>query len=332
MIHVILYNRKDCHLCDQAIEDLDALSSEIPHELEMVDIDDNQDLVKKYGEKVPVIEVGPYRLVAPFSRQELQVTLGAAQHGFQQDRSIDQAISSGAALEGLSWTKTDRFNYWLSRHYLAILSIGVFIYVSIPFLAPVLMKAGLTGPASVIYKVYGVACHQLAYRSWFLFGEQAAYPRQAAGLDRYISFEQATGMDSTDYFAAREFVGNDAMGYKMALCERDIAIYLSILLFGIIYGLTGKRLPALPAVVWILVWILPIAIDGLSQLLSQPPFSMFPYRESTPFLRSLTGFLFGFMTAWFAYPIVEASMAETRRYMSIKFERLKRNPAPDLRN
>ena len=70
--------------------------------------------------------------------------------------------------------------------------------------------------------------------------------------------------------------------------------------------------------------MLPIAMDGLSQLLSQPPLNGFippellSYRESTPFLRSLTGFLFGFTTAWFGYPLVEETMADTRRYIQEK--------------
>jgi hypothetical protein len=44
-----------------------------------------------------------------------------------------------------------------------------------------------------------------------------------------------------------------------------------------------------------------------------------PYRESTPFLRVLTGFLFGFGTAWFAFPNVEDSMRETRQLLTKKF-------------
>jgi uncharacterized membrane protein len=81
---------------------------------------------------------------------------------------------------------------------------------------------------------------------------------------------------------------------------------------------------SLPWYLWIIFGILPIAMDGLSQLLSQPPLNVFissdllAYRESTPFLRSLTGFLFGFTTAWFGYPLVEETMADTRRYIKDK--------------
>ncbi len=34
-------------------------------------------------------------------------------------------------------------------------------------------------------------------------------------------------------------MGNEVVGYKMAFCERDMAIYGGMLLFGVIYSLTG---------------------------------------------------------------------------------------------
>src|SRR5688572_19826740 len=71
----------------------------------------------------------------------------------------------------------DRFIYWLARHWVAVFSALAAIYVGLPILAPVLMNAGATGPARAIYTVYSPMCHQMASRSFFLFGEQPAYPR-----------------------------------------------------------------------------------------------------------------------------------------------------------
>jgi uncharacterized membrane protein len=74
---------------------------------------------------------------------------------------------------------------------------------------------------------------------------------------------------------------------------------------------------------WILIGMAPIGLDGFSQLFSQMEWSwlasILPYRESTPFLRVLTGGLFGFSTAWFAYPYMEESMSETRQFLIKKF-------------
>lgn len=323
MITVKLYSRKDCSLCDQARADLATLQQTFPHQLEEVDIDKDPRLQKAYGELVPVIEVGPYRLKPPFDRLELQITLGAVQRGFEHSKSIDQSIEQAINQNITPWSKADSISYWLSKHYLALLNTIVFLYLGIAFLAPVSMKLGNPAPANVIYKVYGFVCHQLAFRSWFLFGEQYAYPRLAAGVSNLIPFEQATGISDQDLWNARLFEGNPILGYKVALCQRDVAIYGSILLFGLIYPLIGRRLRSIPWYLWILLGLVPIGLDGISQLMSQPPLSLIPYRESTPLLRTLTGALFGFMTAWFGYPIVEESMVETRQWIEHKLARIK---------
>jgi len=327
MITVTLYSRADCHLCEQVHQDLLALQSEIPHKLVVIDVDSNPDFQRAYGLDVPVVEVGPYKLRAPFEKQELRITLMAAHDRKEQLDSIGGPEYQRLVQQGQSWTKADGFAYWLSNHYLAIFNLFVLVYLGLPILAPALMKVGWQTPAALIYRVYGTMCHQWAFRTFFLFGEQPDYPRAAAGVKGVLTFSQATGLGegstANELIAAREFIGNEKVGYKMALCERDIAIWGGILLFGLIYAISGRRLPALPWYLWLLIGILPIGIDGLTQLLSQPPLSFYPFRESTPFLRSLTGGLFGVTTAWFGYPMTELTMAETRRIMAAKLLRLK---------
>jgi uncharacterized membrane protein/glutaredoxin len=321
MIAVTMFSKEDCQLCDEALQYLKALQGAVEHELEVINIEGNPELEKKYALDIPVIEVGPYRLKAPFTAQDLEITLRAAAEREKNIAEIDKKVALGEASIPVSISRGDRFSHWMSRHYMSILNIIVLIYVGLPFLAPLLMSAGFTRPAIPIYRFYGLVCHQLAFRSWFVFGDQAAYPREAAGVDNLIPFGVATGISEQDELAARQFVGNPEIGYKIALCERDVAIYGGILLFGIIFSLTGKRIKHLPWYLWLLVGIFPIAVDGFSQLLSQPPLNMFPYRESTPLLRTVTGFLFGFTTAWFGYPIVEESMADVRRYYDQKMKR-----------
>ncbi|UCD41352.1 MAG: DUF2085 domain-containing protein [Chloroflexota bacterium] len=321
MISVTMISKDDCQLCDEALQYLDDLQKDIEHELEIINIEGNPELEKKYALDIPVIEVGPYRLKAPFSAQDLEITLRAAAEREKNIAEIDKKVAEGEASIPVTITRGDRFSYWMSRHYMLVLNAIVLIYVGLPFLAPFLMSAGYTRPATTIYRFYGLVCHQLAFRSWFIFGDQAAYPREAAGVDSLIPFGVATGLSEENELAARQFVGNQEVGYKVALCERDVAIYGGILLFGIIFSLSGRRIKHLPWYLWLLVGILPIALDGFSQLLSQPPLNMFPYRESTPLLRTVTGFLFGFTTAWFGYPIVEESMADVRRYYEQKLAR-----------
>jgi uncharacterized membrane protein len=292
----------------------------------MVDVDSDIELQRMYGQEIPVVEVGPYKLKSPFTRQDLEITLSAAWDRLRQIEKLDDPNYIPQTSLGMTWSNSDRFSLWISNHYLAVLNVLVFIYFSLPVLAPILMKTGALAPANTIYRAYSLVCHQLAFRSFFLFGEQPVYPRQIAGLSSIMSLSQATGLSEEStaaaLYQARQFVGNQVVGFKVALCERDLAIYGSIFLFGIIFGLTGRKIKPLPWYIWILVGVLPIALDGLSQLLSQPPFGFFPLRESTPFLRVLTGFLFGFTTAWFGYPLVEQSMSETRQMMLAKKSRI----------
>jgi uncharacterized membrane protein len=323
MITVTLYTRKNCQLCDTAKDDLVALQAEINHRLVEVFVDDKPDLLKEFGDHVPVVEVGPYRKFAPFTRQELSVTLGAARDRQNSLERIDSPQYQDRVRRGQVIDGGDKMTWWISRNYLWVINLILFLYVGLPFLAPVLMKAGLPQPAKTIYLIYSPFCHELGFRSWFLFGEQPYYPRAAAGIAGVETFGQATGLNENDLLAARNFTGNELLGYKVALCQRDVALYLGILIFSIIFAFTGRRIKPLPFWAWLLFGILPIAFDGFSQLFSQVGIpglaAILPYRESTPLLRTITGFLFGFMTAWFGIPYIEESMRESRAQLVKKF-------------
>lgn len=318
MLTVTLYMRENCQLCEKAISDLDELQGQFPHSLIQIDVEKNELL--EYLEKIPIIEAGPYKIKAPFDKKKLKMTLGAAQDRQTQLSDLESSTHQKRLERGRSFTFVDQIFYWLSRRYMIIFNLFAVIYLGLAFLAPVLAAGGKDLSANLIYNVYGKLCHQLAYRSWFLFGDQAAYPREEAGIDRLDTYEEATGLNPDDLDSAVLFRGNEILGYKVALCQRDIAIYGSILLFGLIFALTKRKIPPLPLFAWVLLGIFPLGLDGVSQLLSQFNWEFLPVRESTPLLRSITGSLFGFSTAWFSYPIIEDAMAETRKVLSIKLK------------
>ncbi len=222
----------------------------------------------------------------------------------------------------------DRGILAFARHWLLFFNLFIFTYLGLPFMAPVLMNSGHPAAANVIYTIYSPLCHQLGFRSWYLFGERSAYPRDI--------FQQYTGINPDDLWAARAFRGNAQMGYKVAFCERDVAIYGGLLVAGLIYGLpfVRRRVGPLHWLAWLLIGIFPIALDGFSQLFSQFPyhtfalFSWLPPRESTPFLRTLTGGLFGLANAWLAYSYVEESMREVWRDLEAKLARVDAAKSP----
>lgn len=73
--HVTLFERRDCHLCEEARLVLDALIG--PDRYERVDVDGSEDLVLRYGFRVPVVAVdGVDRLEAPMTAEDLRALLG----------------------------------------------------------------------------------------------------------------------------------------------------------------------------------------------------------------------------------------------------------------
>jgi uncharacterized membrane protein len=228
----------------------------------------------------------------------------------------------------------DRGLFVFSRHWLLLFNLFILLYVGVPFLAPVFLRIGWQAPAQAIYTLYGPLCNQLGNHSWFLFGERSNY--QSA------SFQAFTGIDPNTYaglLAARAFVGNVQMGYKVAICERDVAIYGVMLLSGLIFGVPAvrRRLKPMPWWAWFLVGIVPMGIDGFWQMFTNFPyttlvhfFSLLPYHESSLLDRSLTGGLFGLANAWLAYPYFEESMREAHAELKDKLARVDAS-APKLR-
>ncbi|MCX7671165.1 MAG: DUF2085 domain-containing protein [Anaerolineae bacterium] len=197
----------------------------------------------------------------------------------------------------------DRLVAWLARHWLALFNAIVAVFVGLPFAAPLLMHLGATGPARLIYWLYRFTCHQLPERSFFLFGAQAVYSVEE--LEAAAALPAGLGLLQRELL---RWVGNAQLGYKVAICQRDVAIYGSILVGGLLFGLArrfwatrARRLPRLSVKAY-LVALIPLVLDGGTQLVG--------WRESTWPLRLLTGGLFGMATVWLAYPYVAEAMAD----------------------
>lgn len=205
-----------------------------------------------------------------------------------------------------------RLTYAAASHWLAICCAVIGSYVGLAVLPAVLLKLGFVRGAALIYRLFWPVCHQLAYRSWFLFGSQFSY-----AADEFMLVTGIYPYTAAGRLASKNFVGDAVLGYKLALCERDIAIYGGMLLASLAYAAwrsAGREVVPLHWIGYGLLGVAPIAFDGVSQLLSQPPFDLFglALRESTPLLRSLTGALFGTASVWMAFPHLDVWMQVVR--------------------
>ena len=102
----------------------------------------------------------------------------------------------------------------------------------------------------------------------------------------------------------QRYMGEQGIGFKMAVCQRCMGIYLAMLLAGLAFVWLRRRLRPLSFKLFGLMMV-PVGIDGLGQLLG--------LWTSPWWSRVITGGLFGLACAWLAYPYLERGMEEVHQ-------------------
>ncbi len=218
----------------------------------------------------------------------------------------------------------------IAQHWLAYVNFVLGLFVITPFLAPVFMAAGWTGPAQAIYLFYGLICHQLPERSFFLFGHKVSY--SLAEIQNIWPYD--------NILTLREFIGNSVVGWKVAWSDRMVALYGSLWIGGLLYALLRRRLPRLSVVAWVWLAIIPMGLDGFSHMINDiiAGVSGTGFRDTNAWLafltgnalpaafyagdalgsfnnlaRLVTGTLTGLFTVWLVYPFIEWAMKDVER-------------------
>ena len=79
-MNVVLYTRPGCHLCDDALAVLERVRAELPFALEARDIERDDDLLRRYLERIPVVELDGEELFEFFIDEgELRRRLGTVE-------------------------------------------------------------------------------------------------------------------------------------------------------------------------------------------------------------------------------------------------------------
>jgi len=226
---------------------------------------------------------------------------------------------------GSRFTLLERGVFYFSRRWILVFTIILGIYAGLPFLAPVFMHLGWSGPARVIYFIYSFLCHQLPQRSYFLFGSKMTYS---------LPEIQGIWQNTLNPLVLRQFIGNPEMGWKVAWSDRMVSMFTSLWLFGILWWPLRRWLKPLP---WwgLILFMLPMAADGVSHFISDLYGIGQGFRDSNIWLASLTnsafhpgfyagdalgsfnswmrlltGVLFGLGIVWFGFPYLDDAFSQ----------------------
>ena len=129
----------------------------------------------------------------------------------------------------------------------------------------------------LLYDGFSLICHQLTSRSLCLFDDGIRdCVAQADSKEKIVTVD-------------------GKRGYKFPVCSRDMSFYFFMLVGGILLpffmDVNSKKVPPIYLLV---IAIAPMAIDGLTQAIG--------LRESTNFIRIVTGGIAGFVVPFYLIP------------------------------
>lgn len=189
------------------------------------------------------------------------------------------------------------------RKLLLLLSILVGLYSLFSFLPPILMKSGYSELANKGYQFYEKFCHQRVERSLFLFGEKSFYSVRKLKEDEYIKIESISN-EYPEYYG-HGFNGSKDLGYKVAICIRDIALYSTFAISLIFFSLRKREVKISNLIAYLLIatMIIDIAIQIPLGILHAQGFGLL-FIDNIP-KRIVTGILAGFGLAVLISKIVK---------------------------
>lgn len=161
----------------------------------------------------------------------------------------------------------DRKNKSSKIQFLPVYISFMFLWNLIIFLTPILSVNNLEISKS-LFTFFSFFCHQLFERSICM----------------------NNNMEIGNCSVSNGFI------YQFPVCARDIGFYFGMLIGGIVMLIARRGEEKMPNLLFLLIFILPMAIDGITQLLY--------LRESTNELRLITGFLAGMIIPFYLMPVL----------------------------
>jgi len=149
------------------------------------------------------------------------------------------------------------------------------------FATPLLARSG-SGYNTLLYSAFSSICHQSTVRSLCLYAD---------GIGECMP--QTGGFSGSKEITVERPDGS--VGYKFPVCARDMAIYATMFVGGLILPfLTDKKRKQIPTLLILMLAAAPTGIDGITQMLG--------WRESTNPVRIITGAVLGLAIPFFLIP------------------------------
>jgi len=192
---------------------------------------------------------------------------------------------------------------WGLKHWV-LLFIVLFGFVNIlPFIAPVFMTLGWTEPANFIYTIYSPLCHQMAQRSFFLFGEQPMYNITEMPIT-------LIGNILTDMTTLRTFIGS------------FVLLLAPITIDGMTHMFSDINGGLLADFRYYNQWL----VDLTGNILPSWFYAGDAFGSFNSWMRFISGFTFGFGCVWLVFPHLNQSISETILRLQMKLQHVK-NPS-----
>lgn len=176
------------------------------------------------------------------------------------------------------------------------------VYIAYVLLLIIFLGGALLAPllafkdekiAVIIYETYAPTCHQKLSRSFCIFDNNV------------VSIRDCTPQTGEFILNDNKIIKsnyNGKIGYKMAICSRDIGLYGAMLLAALVYPFIRKWDNAnVPPAIYFMAAIIPIGLDGGLQFLGT--LHILSHYESTNIIRFITGGIAGIAITFYLIPL-----------------------------
>jgi hypothetical protein len=197
----------------------------------------------------------------------------------------------------------------LSKYISEIVFIFLIIYLLVSIFAAIALKLGWDDIGDTIHKIYRIFCHQRIERSPLLFGSdpQIFYTsEELKALGAIPEYNPHVPVIFSNEVFGYPYTGNANVGFKTALCIRDLALYVGMIALGSFYFARIYIKDTLTKFNWRIAVILmmPMVLDVGIQIIAQVfswDFISDEYIGSIS-KRIVTGLLFGIGFGMIVFP------------------------------